>query len=226
MDTSQQGTPAGRTGAERRRSPAGPADVATILILLVLAREVLVSAHNWREYFVVHDYLAGTATDEDLEAVDSGALATAASSFSLMFLVGAAAGVAFVAWLWRARVNAESTSGADAHRRTRIWVIASWFTPVINLWYPHQIVSDVWRTSAPRRPVPLALVNVWWASFLLAGLVRPIQWRTASEEEMNTEHDVLVNANVSTLLTGLFLVAGVLIIVIIRRITAWQTRTV
>ncbi|WP_406300451.1 DUF4328 domain-containing protein (plasmid) [Embleya sp. NBC_00888] len=201
---------------------AGMAAVATTLILLVLVREVLVCVHNWREYFVVHDYLAGTATDEDVEAVDSEAITTM-GSLPLTLLAIAAPGAAFLAWLWRARVNSELMGGADGHRRSRNWVVGSWISPVINLWYPRRIVSDIWRTSAPRRPVSVALINAWWASFVLVGLVRPLQWRTASD--WDSEHDVLVNANLSALLTGSLLVAGALIILIIRRITTWQTPT-
>ncbi|GAA1931416.1 hypothetical protein GCM10009753_76550 [Streptantibioticus ferralitis] len=198
----------------------GAATAATMLISLELVREILVSVQNWRDYVVVHDYLTGAATKADLESADSGALTVLAST-GLMFLISLAAGVAFLIWLWRARINAELMSGAAAHRRGRAWVVAAWITPVANLWYPYQIVSDIWQASAPRRPVPVTLINAWWASFVAAVLVRPIQWRMASQEA--TEHDVLANANLSTLLTALYLVAGVLIILIIRRNTAWQT---
>ncbi|MFF4508052.1 DUF4328 domain-containing protein [Streptomyces sp. NPDC001401] len=223
MDGPEQGTPTstGPAVAERRRAVTGAATAVTVLIALAVVREVLLSAANWRLYFVAHDYLAGRATAADLDAADSDALAKLVSWPS--FLVWIAAGVAFVVWLWRARINAELMSGAAAQRRSRGWVVGGWIGPVVNLWIPYQVVSDIWRASAPRRPVPLTLVNAWWALFAAATVVvKPIQWRMASK--FDSEQDVLSNANVSTLLTVLYVGAGLLVILIIRRITAWQTQ--
>ncbi|WP_159080590.1 outer membrane protein assembly factor BamB family protein [Nocardia suismassiliense] len=86
------------------------------------------------------------------------------------------AGVTVITWLWRARRNAE-TMCAARHRRSIGWVIGGWFCPVVNIWFPHTIMSDVWRTSDPRTP-PDALdlrgrraggwVTAWWL-FLLIG---------------------------------------------------------
>ncbi|OLZ61299.1 hypothetical protein AV521_43950 [Streptomyces sp. IMTB 2501] len=199
----------------------GAATAATALISLVVVREVLVSVGNWRDYVVVHDFLAGKATLADVQAADSDALTKVLGTW-LGLLVWIVAGVAFLVWLWRARINAELIGGAAAHRRSRGWVVGAWLSPVANLWFPYQVMSDIWQASAPRRPAPGALVKTWWV-LLVAGtyLVRPIQWRMASQEA--SEQDVLANANMSTLLAVLYLVAGVLIILIMRRVTEWQT---
>ncbi|MCX5208832.1 DUF4328 domain-containing protein [Kitasatospora sp. NBC_00240] len=227
MDSTQQSNPDKATGAGagvgRRRPVTGWAAAVTLLVSLAIVREVVVSAGNWRNYQLVHDYLNGAATDADLVAADGDALTALTTSSLLSFLVWGAAGVAFIVWLWRVRTNAESVSGRDAHRRSRIWVIGSWITPVVSFWYPYQIVADIWRVSTPRRPVSHALVKAWWAFFLLAEFVKPIQWR-AAEAEWETEGDLLTNANMSVLLTLLFLVAGVLLILIVRRVTAWQNQ--
>ncbi|MFE3316655.1 PQQ-binding-like beta-propeller repeat protein [Nocardia sp. NPDC059195] len=88
------------------------------------------------------------------------------------------AGVTVITWLWRARRNAEALCAAR-HRRSMGWVIGGWFCPVVNVWFPHTIMSDVWRASDPRTP-PDALdlrgrraggwVTAWWL-FLLLGWV-------------------------------------------------------
>ncbi|MFJ9447207.1 DUF4328 domain-containing protein [Kitasatospora sp. NPDC101235] len=223
MDGPQQGMPtnASPLAAQRPRTVTGAATVATALIVLACVREVLVTVGNWRIYFLVHDYLEGQATDADVLAADSDVLAKL-GSFWVSVLVGGAAGIAFLVWLWRARINSELMSGAAAHRRARGWVVGGWTVPVANLWIPYQVVSDIWRASAPRRSASVTLVNAWWAPFAVAAvIVRPMQWRTA--EQFDSEHDVLTNANLSTLLTALEVVAGLLIVLIIRRVTAWQT---
>lgn len=74
----------------------------------------------------------------------------------------------------------------------------------------------------PRRSVPVTLIKAWWALFIVANaVVRPIQWRMSSK--FDSEQDVLSNADVSTLLTALYVVAGLLLVLIVRRVTAWQT---
>ncbi|WP_369390587.1 DUF4328 domain-containing protein [Streptomyces sp. CG1] len=225
MEVPQQGTPTvvSPAATDSPRPVTGAATAATLLISLELVREVLVTVDNWRGYFVVHDFLAGKATLADVQAADSDTLATLAGTWS-WFLAGIAAGVPFLVWLWRARINAELIGGTAAHRRSRGWVIGAWASPVANLWFPYQVVSDIWQASAPRRPAPATLVKAWWALYVVAMfVVKPIQWRMASQEA--SEQDVLANANMSTLLTVLYLAAGVLVILIMRRITEWQTNS-
>ncbi|MGW9041496.1 DUF4328 domain-containing protein [Streptomyces lydicus] len=222
MDDSQQGMPTNaQPVGELPRTVTGAATTATILIAFTLVHAVMVLVGNWRLYFLVHDYLAGAATAADLEAADNDAFATLGSFWpsTLVWIVG---GIGVLVWLWRARINSELMSGAAAHRRARGWVVGAWTTPVANLWIPYQVVSDVWRASAPRRPVSVSLINAWWALFVVANfVVKPIQWRMSST--FNSEQDVLSNANVTTLLTALYVAAGLLLVLIVRRVTAWQT---
>ncbi|MBY8856188.1 DUF4328 domain-containing protein [Nocardia sp. CA2R105] len=92
------------------------------------------------------------------------------ASFSMI-----GAGVALIAWLWRARRNAEAICAAR-HRLPIGWVIGSWFCPVVDIWFPHMIMADVVRASDPRTPADAsdlrgrptdALITVWWLTFLV-----------------------------------------------------------
>jgi hypothetical protein len=65
------------------------------------------------------------------------------------------------------------------HRFTRGWVLGSWICPVVNLWYPKQVVDDIVAASDPRTPpqtqslktIPgTQLVWAWWLTWV-AGLV-------------------------------------------------------
>lgn len=84
------------------------------------------------------------------------------------------AGILFLIWLYRARINAEQLSPVR-HRFTRGWVIGSWMIPILSFWWPKQIVDDVWRTS--ERPVETinlrkgpkpALVRAWWTAWIIS----------------------------------------------------------
>lgn len=147
MDGPQQGMPTGVSlvGAEQYRRVTGPAAAASTLILLSVVGAVLNTVSDWRNCLVVHDYLAGSATTADLDSADTFSRAVAIPAL-VMYL---AAGVVFLVWLWRARINSELSGGPAAHRRARGWVLGSWMTPVANLWVPYQVVSDIWRASDP-----------------------------------------------------------------------------
>ncbi|MEE4419009.1 DUF4328 domain-containing protein [Streptomyces bugieae] len=221
MDGPQQAVPtsASPAGPERFRKVTGTATAAATLILLVLVGEVLGSTSDWRNYTVVHDYKAGAATIADLEAADSyGQLVSIPT-----LVVWISAGVVFLVWLWRARVNAELLGGAAAQRRSRGWVVGGWFTPVANLWVPYQVMSDIWRASAARRPVPNGLVMAWWAPLVVSTIIGRAVAKIYLSEEI-TEESLLSAAKLSTLSTVLDAVAGVLVVLLIRRITAWQTQ--
>ncbi|GAB7028943.1 hypothetical protein JCM4914_04040 [Streptomyces platensis subsp. malvinus] len=206
-------------GPQRPRTVTGTGTAAMALILLVLVGEVLIAVSDWRTYLVVHDYKAGAAAIMDLEAADDFSQLVSLPSV----VAWVAAGVVFLVWLWRARFNAELLGGAAAQRRSRGWVVGGWFTPVANLWVPYQVVSDIWRASAPRRPVPTGLVLAWWAPLVVSAVLgRALLGLYVSEEI--TEESLLSAAKLSTLSTVLDVVAGLLVLVIIRRITVWQNQ--
>jgi hypothetical protein len=138
----------------------------------------------------------------------------------IAFLV---AGMFFLMWLWPARQNAEIMCAAP-HRRSRVWLTLSWLVPVVSLWFPYQIVSDIHRASQPGNPRAVAdlaavpgspLLAAWWVLWLVNQVSSTV---------------VTFGGNLSDSTIGLLDVIGrvalvgaaVLIIVIIREISVWQ----
>ena len=145
----------------------GLGTAVSILICLVALAQAVLAASYWYTYKVVKDYVEGPVKDPDrLDRADQVWI-LAVGGFLLALL---AAGVVFIVWLWRARGNAELFC-YGRHRRGRGWVIGGWFCPVVNFWFPKQIVDDVIAASDPRTP-PLfpdlrriprhGLVLAWW----------------------------------------------------------------
>lgn len=54
-----------------------------------------------------------------------------------------AAGIVFVVWFRRARINAESRDWRQ--RRARGWAFWGWIVPVLSLWIPFQLMGDIWQ---------------------------------------------------------------------------------
>jgi hypothetical protein len=74
--------------------------------------------------------------------------------------------VMFLFWFYRARVNAESHGWPQ--RRSPGLAIWAWFVPVVNFYFPFQIMVDIWRAGLPEqaRSNRAILPGIWWASLL------------------------------------------------------------
>jgi hypothetical protein len=200
---------------------------ATVLIGLTTLAFAAVNIAEWNSYRVVRDFVAGenAVAEDDLDRADliTGLLAL----LSVALLVFAAA--VFLWWLRRARVNSELLA-ETAHRHSRGWVIGAWFCPIVNLWFPKQIVDDIWRGSDPARRGPSAdaqtggptspLTLLWWLAWISSNLIDWFVLRLSADSTVDALRTDATVSSVSTLLTA---VAGVTVAVIIRRITGWQS---
>jgi len=78
--------------------------------------------------------------------------------------------ILFVVWFYRARINAERHGYRQ--RRARGWAFWGWIVPIVNLWFPFQIMGDIWRAGLPAelRGETAWLPALWWTCWLLSGL--------------------------------------------------------
>lgn len=161
---------------------------------------------------------------------------------SVQLLVFAVAVVFFVRWFHRAYVNLGVLGGTRRYRTA--WAIASWFTPFLNLWRPKQIANDIWRSSDPssfwaERGAASSstpnLLRFWWAAWLVAGYVMRIAglgWANTSTAVdagasatggyVTEAEDIQHTAMLDLAGGALDIVAAVLAILVIRRMTARQ----
>ncbi|PZS31580.1 MAG: hypothetical protein DLM61_08335, partial [Pseudonocardiales bacterium] len=45
-----------------------------------------------------------------------------------------------------------------------VWVWLGWITPIVNLWFPKQVIDDVWRSTVRDSDEPRT--GWWWGSFI------------------------------------------------------------
>ncbi len=74
--------------------------------------------------------------------------------------------VMFVIWFYRARVNADGHGWPQ--RRSPAWAVWVWVAPVFNLFFPFQIMADIWRAGLPAeaRGDRATLPGIWWTCLL------------------------------------------------------------
>lgn len=131
-----------------------------------------------------------------------------------------ACAVVFVIWLWRVRRNAE-VFAPDGHHRARAWVIAYWVVPIANLWYPRRVVVDIWDASSTGdKPGGHALINVWWALWLLTNTIGRFLYTAFDAADTSQEiHDSMTQVMFAD---GVDLVAALVAVALVLRLTRMQ----
>ncbi|MEU2612763.1 DUF4328 domain-containing protein [Micromonospora sp. NPDC007271] len=149
------------------------------------------------------------------------------------FLAYLTAAVLLIVWTWRARKNTDAFPGA-LPSLSPAWAIAGWLVPFANLVVPARVMANIARDSLWRRRPP-PLVALWWIAWLgfsigdgVVNSIDTLQYaevadtpRNAAEfQEYVSYYQYMV---VPRLIPAVFcLIAGVSLIVLLRRISAAQ----
>jgi hypothetical protein len=204
------------TGFQRAR---GVATASIVLISSYLVLDAISVVLLWHFEALVAGYVQGSSsTLPDTPAIELYLGLLLLVEFAT-FLV---AGIVFLVWVRRARMNAELMAGPDSQRLRRGWAIGAWLCPVMNLWYPHTIMSDIYRASSRRQPVSTAIVGVWWAAMLANVLLGVISRITETDSSGNVVDNLYRAAILPTVGLVFGIIAAVLVGVIIARIRVWQ----
>ncbi|HZX07538.1 DUF4328 domain-containing protein [Kribbella sp.] len=230
-----------------------------VLMGLTVVAAVVQCVLLWRSYDQVKRLVYGLLSDAEIER---GARSIAGTGPFLdligYLLIGTA--IAFLLWLWRARDNADFLNSPFApqpmvpehylHRRAPGWVIGSWFCPIVQFWYPFQIVDDVVRASKPPAQPDgriRTLLYGWWATWtgfwvivvgggsvavveFIVWIVRLVQATdngTGGYVDIYDLQDFMVHVALAvdigfTVATALLIVAGVAMALLMRQIGDWQ----
>lgn len=155
--------------------------VSIVLMGLTVLAAVIQCVLLWRSYDEVKRLVYGLLSDAEIERGMQSIAGTGPFLNLLSYLLIGTA-IAFLLWLWRARENVNFLYSPFApqpiapprrlHRRSPGWVVCSWFCPIVQFWYPLQVVEDVVRASEPAAQPGAArsgrirtLLYGWWASW-------------------------------------------------------------
>jgi hypothetical protein len=195
---------------------------ASILIVVVTLTTWATVWSDWYSYQTLRRY----ADDPD-QLAEADLISGSLGIVSALALFAAAA--VFIIWLWRVRWNAEMFCRGQ-HRFTRGWVLGCWLVPVVNLWYPKQVVDDIVAASDPRtdpqteslREIPgTPLVWGWWLTWVVGLVTGNVVQRgvLGSATQVGDLRTNVVLSGISALATS---AAAVLAVVLIERIGELQ----
>ncbi len=122
--------------------------------------------------------------------------------------------ILFVVWFRRARINADYHDYPQ--RRARGWAFWGWIVPIVSLWFPFQIMGDIWRAGLPvsRWRRTAWLPALWWTCWLISGL--SFGGQTMSSNLYGVPH---IAAGSQAFSLAFLAVAGALLIPIIRQVS-------
>ncbi|MFC5909769.1 DUF4328 domain-containing protein [Streptacidiphilus monticola] len=166
---------------------------------------------------------------------DSGSDGTAAA-LGLVSLLNlalyAATGICFIVWAFKsAKLSQILAPGRQPLAPG--WAIGGWFIPLGNLVLPRLVLGGIWRAALPLQPEPplrkppTLLVTFWWLAFVgselidAAGTMLGAVWAGLDHATLTDSQQTAVLV-VSTVGNLIRLVAAVLAVLMIRRITAMQ----
>ncbi|WP_280454243.1 DUF4328 domain-containing protein [Nocardia brasiliensis] len=212
-----------------------PLETLGAVAIVALIANMFVRAVFWvanlRNYMLLDDYASGAVGQSELlrrsEELDVWfALSLPVAALTTVFTLSAV-----IAWLWRARTNAEFGCAAR-HRLARGWVVGGWFVPIVSLWFPPVLVDDVVRASDPGTAphasrltanATTPLVVLWWLALLggqiMLGVTTIYRLLTTLSLDPVPAAVAMAFEAISLLL---FAVAAAGLVAVITRVGRWQ----
>ena len=136
----------------------------------------------------------------------------------------------FLVWMHQAAKNVRAF-GQTGLEYTLGWCVGWWFIPFMSLWKPFDAMREIWKASDPESvgpsaqrswmfsPVP-ATLGLWWGFYILNGVVL-ISIALASLD-LSGKKAVVALTPASFASHGIYAIAGVLIILVMRQLAHRQ----
>ena len=164
---------------------------AQLLIYIILGLEVVSFFSSYMQYNLIDriahggDYTMEEADLNDLREMVIGIL------YVIAYIVSA---VTFIQWFRRAYYNLHLL--VPRLNREEGWAAGSWFVPILNLFWPYQIMQELYQKSeailpnngvALRPKLSTLFIGWWWALWVLNNLYGNFSFRISMHVETAEE---------------------------------------
>jgi len=152
-----------------RDNAARAKQIISIFWIMLGITIVNICSLGW-QYYLLLDAQANPENIDMTTLQTSDTLRSVINSVNFIMLILSM--IFFIMWFRRAYYNLHCLSWNYA-RHTEGWAAGSWFIPIISLYWPYQIMEDIWKgtQNAIRErfgePQSAAIVGWWWALYLV-----------------------------------------------------------
>ncbi len=177
------------------KSTKSKANLAILFIGLVALTDLsLIIGFAWR-YILISKKLKADNIDDDILSFSDWLIQLFSVLHIILFIVS---GIFFIRWLLGIYNNLDAKSIKPRH--SKAMVIWSWIIPVINLYYPYQILKDF--DSKLSRLIKLkkqdyiapvsSIIGLWWTLWILDNFFNRIVFRMPTNTLEELKSDALV----------------------------------
>lgn len=196
------------------------------IFIIMLIISIVAFWSDYAEAQLIQRVIAGETITEFEAMANDSRQATIAFAWSILYFASA---VAFLMWMHRAHKNL-SALGATGLRFTPGWAVGWFFVPIMCLFRPYQVTSEIWKASEPKvdttdstswkNVATSPIVGWWWAFFLISSYIAMFAARLAFTGE---ELSQLLASTYSYMASEIIDVIGIPItILMVRRISQLQ----
>jgi hypothetical protein len=193
----------------------GPLRVLLAATALLTVAAVASDVYSYVQYSALPD---SAVFSETYLASDDFMFIVASLQLVLMLVTA----IVFLMWVHRANANLRALSGVPM-RFTPGWSVGWFFVPIMSLFRPYQVVREIWHVSHGTTGAGHGAVTLWWALFIVSGVVSGAlsQFNSAVEDTAD-----FLASRVGYLVTDSIDVAGlaVTLLMVMRIATAYGAR--
>lgn len=179
---------------------------------------------GYLEYELLSDYQNGVYTSLEKAVVAGKASDQRQGIIGIVyFVVFLISSFLILRWIHRANYNARQL-GAENMKFTPGWSIGYYFIPILTLWKPYQAIKEIWKAS--KSPSDWGaqntsgILSVWWALWLISGILGQAIFRLSMRAE---ELQELINLNIVTQISNVLdIPLALVLLAIVNRIYDMQ----
>jgi len=165
----------------------------------------------------VYDYFSYSSLPPDVDANEVILPSDAVVGIVglVQFILGIVTGITFLRWIYRSNKNLRALSG-ESMVFTPGWSVGWFFIPIAVLWKPYQVIKEIWNVSHGRVPADHAIVNWWWALWLISNFLGRLAFKVVMRADDASGYTV--SAMTYIISDGLDIVLNVVALTMVTRI--------
>jgi hypothetical protein len=193
------------------------AKMAQALLLTIVILDGIGMISSYFEYRLIDSWRMGAAVDMGAATSNDLRQRIIAVFQILAFIISA---ICFIMWFRRAYANLSQKTNL---RYSDGWAAGGWFVPILNLWRPVQMMSEMYRvanevlnSNMPFNPKTLRLggIGAWWFAWIFNNLLGRISFQMSSKA---VTLDEFANASVFDMVaTGWSIATALLALKVVR----------
>lgn len=198
----------------------------SIFLVLIVILDIVAVVSDYLRIQLINRAIRGEAITMAEATASDARQGNIGTIYLILFII---TGILFCMWIHRAHRNLPSL-GVSGLKYSPAWAVGGFFVPILNLFRPFQVTTEIWKASDPTTDIndslawqnaPTSpLIAFWWILFIITGILGYILLRVSLQAE--TLSEMLTASWLTFVLDTMDIPAAVLAILVVRNIDLRQ----